>query len=45
MTAVFQAWPYSKFIEIQSNLIRKKLIAQINTPIFLEAVLAMEQIM
>ena len=42
MTTVFHAWPYGRFIEIQSNLRRKKLHRRIKAPIFLEAVLALE---
>ena len=42
MTTVFHAWPYGRFIGIQSNLRRKKLLEQIKAPIFLEAVLAIE---
>ena len=39
MTTTFHAWPYGRFIEIQSNLRRKK---RIKAPIFLETVLAIE---
>ena len=43
MTAVFHAWPFGRFIEIQSNLSRKKnFIEWIKAPIFLEAVLVVE---
>ena len=42
MATVFLAWPFGRFIEIQSNLRRKKLIERIKAPIFLEAVLAIE---
>ena len=42
MTAVFDAWSYCRFIEIQSNLTRNKFHSAIKAPIFLEAVLAME---
>ena len=45
MTAVFHAWPYGRFIEIQSNLRRKKLHRTNQAPIFLEAVLAIEMMM
>ena len=38
MTTVFHTWAYGKFIEIQSNLRKKKLKA----PVFLEAVSAIE---
>ena len=41
MATVFHTWVYVRFIEINSNLRRKKLyfIKQIKAPIFLEAVL------
>ena len=42
MTTVFHTWPYGKFIEIQSNLRRKKVIERIKASIFFEAVLAIE---
>ena len=44
MTAVLHVWAYGRFIEIQSNLSRIKLIEQIKTPIFLELLLAIEVI-
>ena len=44
MTTVFHAWPYGRFIEIQNNLKRKKFIEQIKAPIFLEAVLARDNV-
>ena len=40
MTTVFHTWPYGRFIEILSNLRRKKLHRTIIAAIFLEAVLA-----
>ena len=42
MKTVFQARLYGRFIEIQSNLRRKYFIEQIQAPIFLEALLAIE---
>ena len=43
MTAVFHAWPYGGFIEIERNLRRKKeFMERIKAPILLEAVLAIE---
>ena len=42
MTTVFHAWPYGRFIEIQSNLRERNFVEQVKAPIFLEAVLAIE---
>ena len=42
MTTIFHARLYGRFIEIQSNLRRKKLIERIKVPVFLEAVLVVE---
>ena len=42
MTKVFHALVYGRFIEILTNLRRKKLIERIKAPIFLEVVLAIE---
>ena len=42
ITTVIHAWTYGRFIEIQSNLRRKKFTEQIKASIFLEAVLAIE---
>ena len=42
MTIVFHARLYGKFIEIQSNLRRKKFLEQITAPIFLTTVLVIE---
>ena len=39
VTTIFHRWAYGRFIEIQSNLRRKKLV---KAPIFFEAVLAVE---
>ena len=40
MTTIFHAWLYGIFIDIQSNLRRKKFHGE--APIFLEEVLAIE---
>ena len=42
MTTIFHALAYDRFIEIQSNLTRKKLNRTNQLPIFLERVLATE---
>ena len=42
MTIVFHEWWYDRFIEIQSNLRRKKLHRMNKATIFLEAVLVIE---
>ena len=39
---VFHAWKYGRFIDVQSNLWRKKLHRTIKTQVFLEAVLAIK---
>ena len=41
MTTVLHVRPYGRFIEIQSNIRRKK-VDRIKAPIFLEAILAIE---
>ena len=43
MTSIFHESPDGRFIEIQSNLRRKKLHKAIKAPVFLEAVLAIER--
>ena len=42
MTTIFHARPYGRFIGIESNLRRKKLIERIKAPIFLDAVFAIK---
>ena len=42
MATVFHAWPYGRFIAMQSNLRRKNFIEQIKASILLEVVLKIE---
>ena len=42
MTTFFYARLYGRFVQIQSNIRKKKLQKQIKAPVFLEAVSAIE---